>query len=169
MFSQIKKAFSASGSKTSKSGMLGFGVVIIVLLLLWKYGKQIGSFFMGRFKGMFAKNDATKAASTYETAKSNSSNPNYVDQNKLKGVAGKLWSAFHQKPGGFLPRAWFGSTEDETAIYAAFKQVNNGAEARWLSSYFKTKYDKSLASLVTKYLSASERKNIAIEIQNNLQ
>jgi len=141
--------------------------ILGVVVVLWVFGKQLGkllTFLRSRLQGSVITSSVQKkvAADSGTTVKTVAAQ---VRQEFCKGVASAVFAAMHEKPLGFLPRGIFGSTEDEKEIKKELNSLENGLEAKFVSSYYAEKYGQRLKGLVIKYVGYTD---IRAEIWNNI-
>src|SRR4051812_41888609 len=113
----MMKLFTGLASKFKAKPFLFIGGAIA---LLWIFGKQFNkllSFFRSRLQGSVVASSVKKkvaqdSGTSVDTVKTN------VREETCKGVASAVFAALHEKPWGFLPRSFFGSTEDESEVVA---------------------------------------------------
>jgi hypothetical protein len=145
------RLFTGLASKFKAKPFLFIGGAIV---LLWIFGKQFNkllSFFRGRLQGSVVTTSVNKkvaqdSGTTVETVKAS------VREETCKGVASAIFAALHEKPWGFLPRSFFGSTEDESEVVSECNSLKNGLEAKFMSSYYFEKYQNRLKGLIIKYV-----------------
>lgn len=145
----------------------GYTAAVLGVVVILSQFARIMTFLRNRFTSGVVTNDILKRVAN-DTGASVSTVAGLVRTDYCKGVASTIFQALHEKPLGFLPRSWFGSTEDEETIVNELRKLKNGKEAAFLSSYYFEKYQKRLKSEIYKFLSSTDLAAIPNEIKNNL-
>jgi hypothetical protein len=143
-------------------------LVGLALVVFFVFGKQLNkllAWVRSRFQGAVVTKSVTEKTAQ-NSGTSADTVKKLVRQETCKGVASAVFAALHTKALGFLPRAWFGSTEDEDEVVRELNSLQNGMEASFTASYYFEKYQARLKDLCVKYV--DNYRSIRAEIWNNL-
>ena len=110
-------------------------LTIITIVVIAKFGKKIQSSIHNKklLSALEAETDPAKVTLT---------------ETQINNIVTKLKSGFYS--------GWWGMTEDEDAIYDAYKQLNTRSDLTQVETVFGTVKEKTLAEHITRLLDQSE-------------